>query len=1024
VYKDKTLVLVDGSSLAFRSFFALFTTGLRTKDGVPTWAILGFFNSLFEIIEKYSPDMLAVSFDMAAPTFRHVEFEDYKAHRAEMPDDLAVQWPILKQGVEVLGLPVYELEGFEADDVIGTLARLAETEHINVLILTGDQDAFQLLDGSHQRIKVLMPGKGGLQVFGREQVFEKLSIWPEQVTDYKGLCGDTSDNIPGIKGIGPKTAVQLLDSYKDMDGIYANIHSMKASAMRQKLIDGETIARASKNLATIRFDVPLKFDFEHCSLTAPNLEAVSAFFSNLEFRALVGRLPRVFKHFRVGSAEPANGQVIVGAKEGSEYATATKHASGTGGLIGSAQETGARNSIEPDQSTGAQYDTGSEPSVGSRHSTGSEQGVSNNQLKLFLSEPEAKSATLTEKEAEVESISTSGISFECVTNVSQLEQLTKTLASQTLICIDIETTGDREIELDALGYSFAWHDSLKISRDKKLESASHSPAAIHIAYVPISNVSLLNTTSIASEIADSLLAPLLLNEGIGKSFYNVKSALKFFAGRKMSVKSVVFDPMLASYVVFPDERHGLREQAERILNYSLTVYDANGKLQKLPKPGDMPPHKLAEFAAMQAQLLFELTSHYVKIMDSDQWYLFNEMELPLSMVLAKMEQVGIALDLPYLRDFSEELNKDILRLEQAIFTHARHPFNINSPLQLQKVLFEELGLKTKAKTKTGYSTDASVLEALKEDHDIIPSLLEYRQLTKLKSTYVDALPKLISQRDGRLHGEFNQTATSTGRLSSSNPNLQNIPIRTELGRRMRRTFIPGNSGSLILSADYSQIELRLLAVMSKDETLIDAFLKNQDVHARTASEIFDTPIDSVTADMRRIGKTLNFALIYQQGAFSTGQSLGISTKEAAAFIEKYFKRLARVRAFMDETIDKARKDGYVETLWKRRRYFKFLNDRNEAMRKADERAACNAPLQGSAADLMKLAMIRLDRELSKRQLNAKLILQVHDELVLEVPQSEIDQMKAVVIESMLMDQPFQVPLKVDVGVGTNWRDAK
>ena len=975
MYKDKTLVLVDGSSLAFRSFFALFTTGLRTKEGVPTWAILGFFNSLFELIEKHSPDMLAVSFDMAAPTFRHLEFEDYKAHRPDMPDDLSVQWPILKEGVKTLGLPVYELEGFEADDVIGSLARLAEDKQINVLILTGDQDAFQLLDGDHQRVKVLMPGKGGLQLYGREQVFEKLGIWPEQVIDYKGLCGDTSDNIPGIKGIGPKTAVQLLSSYQDMDGIYKNIDSIKANATRQKLIDGEKIARASKGLATIRTDVPLEFDFEHCSLTQPDLESVAAFFGDLGFKALVGRLPRVFRHFRAQSLSELE-------------QTAPKPLSPT-------------NKIEQ-----------------MRMSSDSDE-------QLLLALPTAASAlTLVLSEAEIVSEPVGGVSFEHITNLAELEQLVKTLSVQTVIAVDIQMSGDRSSGHNALGYAFAWHESLKIAGEKRIEFVEQANGTkMHVAYMPIGNVSLLNSTSIASEAADAALAPILANENIAKIFYNAKSALIFFGAKNLPVKSILFDPMLASYIVFPDEKHGLREQGERVLHY-LFAPGANGKSLKTPKPGDMPPIEVAELAALQVKLTLELTKHYVGIMNAEQWFLLNEMELPLSVVLANMEQHGIALDLPYLRDFSEELNKDILRLEQEIFAHAGHPFNVNSPLQLQKVLFEELGLKTKAKTKTGYSTDASVLEALKTEHAIVPALLEYRQLTKLKSTYVDALPKLISERDGRLHGEFNQTSTSTGRLSSSNPNLQNIPIRTELGRRMRRTFVPRDANSVILSADYSQIELRLLAEMSKDETLIDAFAKNQDVHARTSSEIFDTPIESVTADMRRIGKTLNFALIYQQGAYSTAQGLGISTKEASAFIEKYFSRLARVRTFMDQTIDTARKDGFVETLWKRRRYFKFLNDRNEAMRRADERAACNAPLQGSAADLMKLAMIRLDNELAKRKLNAKLILQVHDELVLEVPKSEVEETKAVIIEAMLMDQPFEVPLKVDVGVGTNWRDAK
>ena len=411
-------------------------------------------------------------------------------------------------------------------------------------------------------------------------------------------------------------------------------------------------------------------------------------------------------------------------------------------------------------------------------------------------------------------------------------------------------------------------------------------------------------------------------------------------------------------------------------------------------------------------------------MTEEQKKLLQDMELPLASVLAKIEQRGISLDLPYLEKFANELNSELTKLEQLIFGFAGRTFNINSTQQLQKVLFEDLGLTAKGKTKTGYSTDASVLDSLKSEHEIIPSLLDYRQLTKLKSTYVDALPRMVSSVDKRLHGEFNQAVTSTGRLSSSNPNLQNIPIRTELGKRMRRAFIPAEKNWHLLSVDYSQIELRLLAHMSDDERLIDAFKKDQDIHARTAGEIFDVPIEDVTSDMRRVGKTLNFALIYQQGPFATASALGVSIKEASAFIDKYFKRYAKVKTFMEQTIENARKTGFVETLWGRRRYFKFLNDRNEMMRRADERAACNAPLQGSAADLMKLAMIRLEDELIKAKLKSRLILQVHDELVLEIPETELSQAKELIGTVMLLDQPLKVPLKVDLGIAGNWMDVK
>ncbi len=483
--------------------------------------------------------------------------------------------------------------------------------------------------------------------------------------------------------------------------------------------------------------------------------------------------------------------------------------------------------------------------------------------------------------------------------------------------------------------------------------------------------------------------------------------------------------MLASYIIAADEKHGLRDQADRVFDYAPVRFgDPTGTARKQANISTIPFINQAEHATDDARLVLELARHYSLSMDEEQKSLLKDMELPLSNVLSKMEQRGVALDLPYLAKFSRELDSDIQRIESEIFKHANRPFNVNSTQQLAKILFEDLGLKTKTKTKTGFSTDASVLESLRDDHPIIGHILEYRQLTKLRSTYVDALPKLIASRDQHLHGEFNQTVTSTGRLSSSNPNLQNIPIKSDVGRRTRRAFVPSDDDSVLLSADYSQIELRLLAHMSKDETLIDAFTKDQDVHARTAQEIFEVPIEQVTGEMRRIGKTLNFALIYQQGPYATAQQLGISTKEASAFIEKYFSRYAQVRTFLDETINRAKTTGYVETLWKRKRHFKYLNDRNDVLRRAEERAACNAPLQGSAADLMKLAMIQLDNQLRAKALKAKLILQVHDELVLEVPTSELTETQTVVLEAMLLNQPLIVPLKVDMGSAKNWMDTK
>lgn len=942
---DNTLVLIDGSSLAFRSFFALFTSGLRTKTGQPTWAILGFFNSLFELIEKYKPTMLAVTFDMAAPTFRHTEFEEYKANRAEMPDDLSVQWPLIKEGVTKLGLPVYEMAGYEADDIIGTIARDAEKKGFNVLILTGDQDAFQLIDGEKQNVKVLMPGKGGLQEYGRKEVFDKLGVWPEQITDYKGLCGDTSDNIPGIRGIGPKTAQQLLGSYGDMDCIYKNIEEIKSKSVQTKLIEGESLGRQSKKLATIHYDVPIEFDYEHCHLTPPDMEALSKFFLDLEFKALTARLPKLMANFSGVIPGQVAGSTIVADK---------------------IAET-----------------NGSDLTV----LTGSE----------INSERQEYQGQIIKSEAD-------------------LDILLSKLSQEPMISLFVNASpwvplsGDAVVhgEPKIFGYALAWSGGA--------------------AYIPLrqSALALNMGAGLDKSIVQEKLNVLLTNETTGKIIYNLKLVLNMLAPEGISLKNVLIDPMLASYICASDEKHGLHDQAERKLNYinERAKQKSAGKKSRAIASLTENSEQAMSHAMEDAHLVFELGKFYLNNMSEKQKYLLKDMELPLSEVLAKMEQRGISLDFSYLSSFALELSDDLSKLEHQIFEFAGHTFNINSTQQLQKVLFEELGLQTKAKTKTGYSTDASVLESLKNEHKIIPALLDYRQLTKLKSTYVDALPKMISTVDKRLHGEFNQVSTTTGRLSSSNPNLQNIPIRTELGRRIRRAFIPEKENWILLSVDYSQIELRLLAHMSEDETLIDAFQKDQDIHARTAGEIFDTPIEEVTGDMRRVGKTLNFALIYQQGAFATASALGVSVKEASAFIDKYFKRYAKVKDFMEKTIEKARLAGYVETLWGRRRYFKFLNDRNEMLKRADERAACNAPLQGSAADLMKLAMIQVEEGLSKADLKSKLILQVHDELVLEIPETELEQAKELVVRLMLLDQPLHVPLRVDAGIAKNWMDAK
>ncbi|MFN8552646.1 MAG: DNA polymerase I [Candidatus Obscuribacterales bacterium] len=995
---DETLVLVDGSSLAFRSFFALFKSGLRRQDGRPTWAVYGFFNSLFDVIEKQRPHGLAVCFDLAGPTFREKEFADYKANRNEMPDDLAVQWPLIKDAVQFLGIPLYELEGFEADDVIATVAKTAVAKGIKVQILTGDKDAFQLVDDTNDSIRVLMPGQKELIVYDRAKVFEKLGVWPEQVIDYKGLCGDASDNIPGVRGIGPVTAVQLLTAYGTIEGIYEHLDEIKSKSVKQKLTDGRQSAFDSKRCATMVTDIKLDFDFEHCQLNSPPLEAVQEYFRNLEFKTMVNRLPKIMARF--------NEYATVGAVAGvARTREVNAYAGGSGGGYGSSS--GSSVGVGSDGGGGTDSNFGTGNNAGGTSGSGAGTTIEKIETAAILIEPIATLAVPPTPEV--------------VLTPDDLNSVVKKLTSCPVFCVDLELSGPSSLESEILGYAFAWSKDLSIDPDQGLmlsESYDPSSWSVDTAYIPVHHT---DANQLTPDLISAALKPLLESKEIGKVLMNCKAKMNALSLQGINLENIVFDPMLASYLINPDEKHALKDQSERLLGYSTvrsTESAAAGKKQLTINFAAVD--KVATSAADDARVTLELTRLYMTRLDHDQRYLLYEMEIPLAATLSRMEQNGVALDLPYLNQFSAELSSDLSRLENEIYELAGHSFNINSPMQLQKVLFEELNLKTKGKTKTGYSTDATVLEALAKEHVIVPKILEYRQLSKLRSTYVDALPKSISARDNRLHGEFNQATTATGRLSSSNPNLQNIPIRSEVGRRIRKAFIPQDANSYLLSADYSQIELRLLAHMCSDEILIDAFKKNQDIHARTSGEIFDVPIEQVTSEMRRIGKTLNFALVYQQGAFATGQDLGISTKEAQSFIDKYFARYPKVRGFLTQTIEEARKTGYVSTLWGRKRYFRFLNDRSDPVRKADERAACNAPIQGSAADLMKLAMIRLDKELTERKMKTKLILQVHDELVLEVPADELELAKEVVLQSMQMDQPLQLPLKVDINVGKNW----
>lgn len=986
--EKETLVLVDGSSLAFRMFYALFSMGLRSSSGIPTGGLYGFFNAIFDLIEKHNPTMLAVAFDREEPTFRKEEYVEYKANRQEMPDDLKKQWPLIKEGVQMLGIPLYELPGYEADDVIGTVAKDAEKRGFRVDILTGDKDAFQLVTDVDGDIQVLMPPArgGGLVTYRRAEVFEKMGVWPEQIIDYKALCGDSSDNIPGVKGIGPKTAVELLTQYKTLDGIYEHLEELKSKSVKAKLTEGREIAYKSQMLATIKLDVPMEFDFAHCRLDSIDTSRANEFFQGLGIKSIVNRLPKVLARI-----------------SGVEVAQPTQ-----AGQISSLSVVSVE--VEAAVSVGA--------------AVGAESGMAGGrQLGLFDSAEPAANAPVFAKRTFAPPAP------QIITTEDELNLLVDELSNQKAIAIDLETSGIESLDTNIVGYALAWGLGFDLN-DGKLAVADQSGnngSGAKTAYIPVGHSGILTQQQLDHDLVIERLKPILENPRIGKVAQNAKFEMNVLSLYGIKLCPIAFDTMIASYILNPDDKHGLKDQVSRIFNYEMVrIAELIGTGKKQITMEMVPIDKAAPYAADDARMTLELARTYLPLLDKEQSFILNDIELPLSCVLAEMEQNGIALDIPYLKKLSIELSSDIARLESEIFALSGYSFNINSTQQLQKVLFEDLGLKSQGKTtkKTGLSTDAAALEALKNEHVIIPKLLEYRHLSKLRSTYVDSLTKLVSQRDNRLHGTFNQTVAATGRLSSTNPNLQNIPIRTEIGSRIRRAFIPEKEGWVMVSADYSQIELRMLAHMAEDPTLIDAFQKNQDIHQRTAKEIFDVPIEEVTKEMRAIGKTMNFALVYQQGDYRTGIDLGVPTSEAKKFREKYFNTYPNVMKLVSETLETAREKNYVETIYGRRRYFRYLNDRNAMIRQADERAAFNAPLQGSAADLMKLAMIRLSKELKENNMKTKIVLQVHDELVLEVPNDELELAKQVITRSMEYGQPLKVPLVVDIGVGPNWMEAK
>ncbi len=940
---NNTIILIDAPNLAFRMFFAMERTNMRTLGGIPTWATYGFFKAIFDLIDKTKPKAIAAAYDCKEPTFRHKEYEEYKANRPEeMPEELSAQWPYIREGLESFEIPIYELPGYEADDVIGTLAKKAAKDGLNVLILTGDRDAFQLIN---DKIKVLVPSKGELKEYGRQEVFDYWGIWPEQVIDFKSLSGDASDNIPGIKGIGEKTAEKLLTEFGTLDNILKNAKTISKKGLQEKIINGEKSAYLSKRLATIDTDVPIDIDLKDAHLNLPNMDKLVGFLQKFEFNSFIKRLPSVLALF--------DKAVVAGLKP-----------------------------VTTVQSHG--------------------------QMKLDIN----TSNGITDDP--LEDLEIPDLKVDIIDTEKELEKITSELKNKKYICIDLETTSVNSNTCDIVGISLAYFKDEKA----KLEESED----IKACYIPVGHEigKQLNIEHVLKA-----LKPILEEEGKTKIAQNCKFEYKILKRYGINLGENIYDTMLASYVANPDEKHGLKDQAARILGIRMQKIDeliGGGKKQL--SMAQIEIEKVAPYAISDATYTLQLAKYYKSTLEKSLENVLETIENPLVPVLSGIELNGVRIDTKILKDLSKTITKRLQELEENIFKTAGEPFNINSSQQLGKILFQKLGIENEGKfTKSGQpSTDARTLEALAQDDKtgIIENILEYRQLSKLISTYTDSLPEQINKKTSNIHCDFNQTITSTGRLSSSNPNLQNIPIRSELGRKIRKAFISSFDDGVLLSADYSQIELRVLAHMSEDPVLIEAFKAGEDIHKRTAMEIYGVSEKEVTSEMRGHGKTLNFALIYQQGPYATARQLNITQKEAQEFISKYFEKFKKVKPFFENLLNFAREHGYGETIYGRRRYFKNLNMKNKAIQREDERAACNAPLQGTAADIMKLAMIKVHKDIKEKKYKSKLILQVHDELVLDVHPYEKEKIKILVEEGMELEQPLHVPLLVNLSWGKDW----
>ena len=944
---QKRLFLVDAYALIFRGYYAFIKNPRINSKGIDTSAILGFTNSLLDVIKRERPDHLAVCFDKGGSADRVEMFEAYKANRDATPEAIKVAVPYIEQILRAMHIPIMVKEGFEADDVIGTLSKQAEKEGYKTFMVTPDKDFAQLVS---ENIFMYRPVfGGGYETWGIEEVKAKFEVDdPLQVIDFLGMMGDSSDNIPGLPGVGEKTAKKFLAQYGSMENLLANTHELKGK-MKENIEANKELGILSKKLATIMLDVPVEFDAKDFEMSEPDIEGVKNIFQELEFRRLTDNFLKTF------SAE--------------EQSSPSEN---TSAVSSSVQQT-----VKKPTSAGA------------------------GQFSLFDAQGNSD-AIITNQDARVTAATNSHF-YQSIASGMATKLFIQNLMKQTSVCFDTETTGIDPITAELVGIAFSWEAGKGF-------------------YLPFPE-----NKDEAQELIEQL-RPFFESETIQKIGQNLKYDIKVLRKYNVKVKGKLFDTMLAHYLINPDMRHNMDVLAETYLNYTpISIEDLIGKKGKNQlSMRDVPLDKQTEYAVEDADITLQLKEHFEKELgDANTQKLFDDIEIPLLRVLADMELEGINLDESFLNSLSEELDSEIKTLEANIYKEAGEEFNIASPKQLGDILFDKLKLVDKPKkTKTGqYATSEDILSYLAKDHDIIQHILEFRGLSKLKSTYVDALPNQVEPTTGRVHTDYMQTVAATGRLASNNPNLQNIPIRTERGRQVRKAFIPRDENYTLLAADYSQIELRIIAALSEEETMINAFKNGEDIHASTASKVFNVPLNAVTREQRSNAKTVNFGIIYGVSAFGLSNQTDLSRSEAKELIDTYDATYPKLRNFISEQVDFARDNGYVQTVLGRRRYLKDINSRNAVVRGAAERNAVNAPIQGSAADIIKIAMINIHKKLEEGNYKTKMLLQVHDELVFDVYKPELESIKTLVKTEMENAYKLDVPLDVDLDIGDNWLEA-